>query len=213
MNISEATRKAVSRYPYLQEYISQGLVNYRGLARMIAPEVSRDLGRETNLQSIVTALRRLPKSEGRLKGRGVKNILARSELGLKYDMVSITIGPGASAQMAEFRERMGNEPYILIQGLDTLTIIADDSKFEVLRDVFKAPLELKRGISQVVVKSPKEIATTPGVIAYLANVLAFSGINVVEMMSSFSETHFIVDESDALKAVELIRSEIKRTRS
>jgi aspartokinase len=64
----------------------------------------------------------------------------------------------------------------------------------------------------VIVKSPKEIADTPGVIAHLANILAVEKINVVEMMSSYTETWFIVDEKDALKTVEAMRQEIKRAR-
>ncbi|MFQ6105463.1 MAG: ACT domain-containing protein, partial [Candidatus Hydrothermarchaeaceae archaeon] len=60
--------------------------------------------------------------------------------------------------------------------------------------------------------SPEEIAETPGVIAYLAGMLALEGINVVEMMSSYTETSFIVEEKDALKTIKVIRDEIKRAR-
>ncbi len=52
----------------------------------------------------------------------------------------------------------------------------------------------------------------PGVLSHLANILATEKINVVEMMSSYTETWFIVSEKDALKAVEAIRREIKRAR-
>jgi aspartokinase len=72
--------------------------------------------------------------------------------------------------------------------------------------------DIKKNLATVIVTSPEEIVTTSGVIAHLATLLAMEGINVVEMMSSHTETSFIVEEGDALKAVEVIRKEIKRAR-
>ncbi|MDP6612719.1 MAG: ACT domain-containing protein, partial [Candidatus Hydrothermarchaeota archaeon] len=71
---------------------------------------------------------------------------------------------------------------------------------------------IKKNLATVIVTSPDEIVTTSGVIAHIATLLTMESINVVEMMSSHTETSFIVEEWDALKAVEVIRKEIKRAR-
>ncbi|MEE8401651.1 MAG: hypothetical protein V3R86_05815, partial [Candidatus Hydrothermarchaeaceae archaeon] len=65
MNISEATRKILSRYPYIEDYMGRGIINYRALARDIREDVARELGGAVNIQSIVSSVRRHPVSRGR----------------------------------------------------------------------------------------------------------------------------------------------------
>ncbi len=102
----------------------------------------------------------------------------------------------------------------MIQGLETLTIVFEAGFVEEFKRLFgKSIMELRERLASVVVKSPKEIAETSGVIAHLATLLAIEGINAVEMMSSYTETLFILNEENALKAVAVIREEIKRSRS
>lgn len=215
MNISDAVRKVIARYPYLEDYLSQGLVNYRALARTIAPEVKREVGREANISSVVTALRRLRSKKAPGKMRGIFAILAKSDVNLKYDMAALTaVGPDTGRKAVELRKHLGDtSDAIIIQGMENLTLIAGEESMKEAKHVM-GPLvvELKESLSFVVVKSPTDIARTPGVIAHLASILALEDINVVEMVSSFSETHFVVEERDALPAVEIIRSEIKRAR-
>jgi aspartokinase len=178
MNISEATRKILAKYPYLEEYMERGIVNSRALARDIRDDIKRELGHEVNVQSVVSAVRRHPLSKSKGEKEKIFQILSRSEVGLQYDVGALTISTGKTGS------KIG-------------------------------PDELEEGlimIASVIVKSPKEIADTPGVIAHLANILALEKINVVEMMSSYNETWFIVSERDALKTVEAMRQEIKRAR-
>ncbi|NIM45298.1 MAG: hypothetical protein GTO54_06655, partial [Nitrososphaeria archaeon] len=79
--------------------------------------------------------------------------------------------------------------YILLQGMDNLTIIADEGSIKKAREHLKRDVqEFYPSLAIVVVKSPKEITKTPGVLAYLANILALEEINIVEMMSSHAET-------------------------
>lgn len=215
MNISDAVRKVITRYPYLEDYLSQGLINYRALARSIAPDVKREVGREANISSVVTALRRLRSKKATSKKRGIFSILAKSDVNLKYDMGALTaVGPETARKAVELRKRLeDSSDAIIIQGMENLTLIASEDSMKDAKKVM-GPLvvELKESLSFVVVKSPPEIAGTPGVIAHLAAILALEDINVVEMVSSFSETHFVVEERDALPAVEIIRNEIKRAR-
>jgi hypothetical protein len=213
MNISEATRRALSKFPYLEDYMSQGMINHRALARAILPEIKKELERDVNLQSIVTAVRRYPVSRRRKGGGEIQKILSQSSVILKYDVGAITIqlGKGLEKSLGELRKV--NEKFIVIQGIETLTVIGDErilSTFDVI--VKDSILDRNQGLASVVIISPKVIAETCGVIAYLASSLALDEINVVEMMSSYNETVFIVEEEDALKTIGKVRGEIKRAR-
>ncbi len=214
MNITRATYEAVSEYPYIESYLSRKLVNYRALARELRPRVAAKLGREVNLQSIVTALRRLPFSE-ESRREPVDEILSRSEISLRYDLALITVSlsketPG---KVLELHREIGDEGYLLLQGLDTLTIVSKDSHLGFLERLFKGSLLMKiENLAGVVVKSPEDIVDTPGVIARLTSLLSAERINIVEMMSSYSETFLLVEESDALRCIEAIRREMRRAR-
>lgn len=211
MSISEATRKILARYPYLEEYMRLGIVNNRALARDIAGDVKRELGREVNIQSVVSAVRRHPVSKGKREKEEIYRLLSKSEVSLRYDVGAITILLDAPSSKIDPREV--DEGLIMIRGIETLTIVVEERLIGAFKEKFKdAVISSNKNLASVIVKSPKEIADTPGVIAHLANILAVEKINVVEMMSSYTETWFIVDEKDALKTVEAMRQEIKRAR-
>ncbi|RMF89349.1 MAG: hypothetical protein D6733_06485 [Methanobacteriota archaeon] len=213
MNLSEATRRVLARYPYLDTYMSMEVVNNRGLARLILPEVARELGGSPNIQSVVTALRRQSKAGKRPVRTRLDHILAESSVNLRYDMAAVTVTVGEK-DLERIRGRLLTEgTYILLQGMESLTIVADEGLIAKIRErLGESALEVYSNLAIVVVKSPKEITRTPGVLAYLANILALEKINIVEMMSSHAETAFIVEERDALRTVEVLRREIKRSR-
>ena len=211
MNISEATRKILAKYPYLEEYMERGIVNSRALARDINDDIKRELGREVNVQSVVSAVRRHPLSKGKREKEKIFSILSGSEVSLQYDVGALTISTGKTGSKIGLHEL--DEGLIVIRGIDTFTIVLEERLIDKFSEKFTgAVLNSNKDLASVIVKSPKEIADTPGVIAHLANIIALEKINVVEMMSSYNETWFIVSERDALKTVEAMRQEIKRAR-
>ena len=211
MNISEATRKILAKYPYLEEYMGRGIVNSRALARDIKDDIKRELGHEVNVQSVVSAVRRHPLSKGKKGKEKIFQILGRSEVSLQYDVGALTISTDKTGSKIGLHEL--DEGLIVIRGIDTFTIVLEERLIDKFSEKFTgAVINSNKGLASVIVKSPKEIADTPGVIAHLANILALEKINVVEMMSSYNETWFIVSELDVLKTVEAMRQEIKRAR-
>jgi len=213
MNLSEATRRALEKYPYLDRYMAMGIINNRGLAREIKGELAKQQESEPNIQSIVTSLRRLPQKKRHAKASDLEKILARSVVNLKYDMAAATIAVGERGAQKAIKQALTEGTYILLQGMESLTIVADVASIKELKNTLETGiLEIYSDLAIVVVKSPSEITGTSGVLAHLANILALERINIVEMMSSHSETAFIVAEKDALRTVDVLRREIKRSR-
>ncbi len=213
MNITQATRRVLRKYPNIAEYLSHGIVNYRALARLIQPEVERILGTRVKLQSIVTALRR--SSAEKLSDGSAKRILAESEVSLRYDLglVTTSLSRETPRKVLEVHRLLSGSAYVLLQGLENLTIVTKQEHIPKLEKLFGEELvESKRSLAGIFVKSPPEIASTSGILARLSGLLAAEGINVVEMMSSYVETMFLVEERDCLRGVEAIREEIKRAR-
>ncbi len=215
MNITGATYEVVAEYPYIENYLSKKLVNYRALARDIRPRVATKIGREVNIQSIVTALRRLSYDKDSKKEH-VDDILSKSEISLRYDLALITVELTRyiHGKILELHRNTGDDGYLLLQGLESLTIVVKDSHLGFLEKLFKNSILKKiENLAGIVVKSPEDITDTPGVITRLTSLLSAENINIVEMMSSYSETFLLVEEGDALACIEAIRREMKRARS
>lgn len=214
MNISNATRRVLTRYPYLERYMAAGVVNYRALARLISADVEKEVGNRTNIQSIVTALRRESQTRRFQENNRLLKILGRSSVSLRYDMAAITLPLKEEVLKGLRRVLSSQASYILLQGMENLTIVADQETLpKLVKPLQGFVLESYHNLAIVVVKSDKEITRTPGVLAHLANILSLEDINIVEMMSSHLETAFILEERDALKTVEILRREIKRVRT
>ncbi len=213
--IAEVAHRILSSYPYIEEYLSRGLVNYRALARDIYDDVKRDLAGDVKFQSVVTAVRRYPVSRAKTGKARVAGILSKSDVNLRYDVGVITtrLDPAVIDSMEKIQAKL-RSAYMILQGTETLTIVVEENQLETIASMLSEKiLDKKSKLAFVIVKSPAEIVDTPGVIAYLGNVLALEDINLVEMMSSHTETCFIVEEVDALRTIDAIRREIRRARS
>ena len=55
------------------------------------------------------------------------------------------------------------------------------------------------------IKSPKEIEQTAGIMGYLCSLLGENGVNIVEEMSCWTDTIFLVQEKDLGKVMELLK--------
>ena len=207
----------MQKYPHIEEYFALGIINYRAMARAIQNDVRQELGKDANLLSIVTAIRRFPAKKMRGDKEKVAQVLSESHVNLKYDIGVITVRllPESLKKIEKLHSRIaGLRALQVIQGLQTVTIVTEDRFLDTVKKIFgDEVIEEREGLASVIVTSPKTIVETSGVISHFANILALDGINIVEMMSSHTETLFIVDEKDALKSIEIIREEIKKARS
>ena len=58
--------------------------------------------------------------------------------------------------------------------------------------------------TMIVVHSPEELENTPGVVAFLATLLAEQNVNIIEFISCWTETIMVVEKKDSLKAYEIL---------
>lgn len=60
----------------------------------------------------------------------------------------------------------------------------------------------------ITMESPSSLEDTPGVIEFILSSLAAEGINVDHFISCREDTHIVIDESDASKALEVLRNRL-----
>jgi hypothetical protein len=64
----------------------------------------------------------------------------------------------------------------------------------------------------VSVRSPEDVIVTPRILSFLADAFGRWGINCVEMTSVYTDTHFALQSSDAVRAFEIL-SDLAQTTS
>lgn len=217
MSVSKATKKVVSRYPFIRESLRDGLVNYRALARKILKEVSEECDREINLEAIVTAARRYRKELSReSREKRIDEILAKAKVSMRGNVGVVTAGSGwrISEKVRKIAEKVSDaDPLQIVQGRRLTTIVADHEDIDKVAEILGEEVEVvERGLSSVTVISPEEIARIPGVIARMTQRLLGESVNIVEMMSCYKDTIFILERENAIIALRAMEELIENSK-
>ncbi len=205
-SIAERTRMYIDAHPSVKDCISKDLINYSSLARLIMKELG--IGNE---EAVMIACRRYAVKLGHQDHEGeILRVLRDSRLELKTRIAIITAKNDWTVlhRLEVIFKKLLNEKSIMqiIQGTHAITIISDEKlKNEVVSLVGQENiLKVRMGLVEISVRSPERITETSGVYAYLANNLSDGGINVVESVSVFTDTIFIVREEDMMKAYSIL---------
>lgn len=187
MTIAQNVRSYLRNKPYLLEALEKGIVNLSELSRQIQKELKTD-----NVSAVKAALRRY--SEELQKHRQkreekVLQLLKRSGVAV-YDRKAVMI------TLKEIELKTGMK----VDLLDKHVYLLDRNDLpERINSLIKHD-----NCTMIVVHSPEELEATPGVVAFLTNLLADQNVNIIEFISCWTETIIVVEKKDSLKAYEVL---------
>lgn len=210
-SIAERTRSYIDAHPSIKDCISKDLINYSSLARQIMKDLSIK-----NEEAVMIACRRYAvKLAKRDHEREILRILASSRLEVKTKISIVTAKNDWTVlqRLEAVFQKLINEKAIMqvIQGAQAITVIADEKlKNEVVNAVGRENvLKVRQDLVEITVKSPERIVETTGVFAYLASNLAENNVNVVETVSCYTDSIFIVNESDMIYGYSILTKVIE----
>jgi aspartokinase len=213
--VSRAVHDLLLSKPVLLIALSMGVVNYSALARALKGEVERRLGREVSEAAVKVALIRLREQlSTSLAGESILKVVAESATTLVDDVGLVTVRASDPLALASLLSGVRARLLQITQGVNTLTIVTDSEVLEgLLRKVNPRTVEaVYKEQAAVILVSPREIITTPGVMAYLTTLLALNGINITQVISTHTDTLFILGRNEAIEAYSLLRSVIDDAR-
>lgn len=187
MTVAQNVRNYLRNKPYLLEALEKGIVNLSELSRQVQKELKTD-----NTSAIKAALRRyseeLQKHKRRREER-VLHLLKRSSIAV-YDRKAVMI------TSKEVNSKTGMKVDLL-------------DKFVYLLDRSDLPERINALIKHdnctlIVVHSPEELEATPGVVAFLATLLAEQNVNIIEFISCWTETIIVVEKKDSITVYETL---------
>jgi aspartokinase len=187
MTIAQNVRVHLRNKPYLLEALEKDIVNLSKLSRQIQLELKTD-----NTSAVKAALRRFSAELQRHKQKReekVLQLLKRSGIAV-YDRKSVMI------TTKEIDTKNG----LKVDLLDKHVYLLDRSDLpERVSSLVK-----HENCTMIVVHSPEELEVTPGVVAFLATLLAEQNVNIIEFISCWTETIMVVEKKDSLKAYEVL---------
>jgi len=184
---AQNVRNYLRNKPYMLEALEKGIVNLSELSRQIQEELKTG-----NSSAVKAALRRFAAELQRHKQKReekVLQILKRSGM-VVYDRKSVMITNDEIDVKNALKVDLLDKHLYLLDRNDLPERISTLVKHE--------------DCTMIVVHSPEELENTPGVVAFLATLLAEQNVNIIEFISCWTETIMVVEKKDSLKAYEIL---------
>ncbi len=184
-----------------------GIVNYSALARKIMKEENIE-----NFDAIISTLKRIPKSER--EPTSIKRILKNSKIetvtGLSYIVLKSTTANMRKAVNSLASIIRDYHKYRIVQSVQGIGVIIDDSDLD--RFILSIPrteiIEEMRNIGELIVTSNEDTTYIKGYVAYITNLLASNDINMLQIISFYTDVTVILEIKDVSRAFEVLIKEI-----
>ena len=207
-NITKLTEEYISKHPFVKDCLKKGLINYSSLTRQICTDLSLS---KKNFDAILIACRRF---YGKIKKEAttekkIVDILKNSKIEIKNKINVIVLEKDiifSNLLDLEKEAKKHLETFHIVEGTTTITIIASEDFAKKVKQVFaNKVIKENTSLVEVILKSPKQIETTAGVISYLYSLFGENGINVFETLSCWTDTIFLVEEKDLSRVMGFLR--------
>lgn len=205
ISISGVTKEIISDDYLGMEAMRAGYLNLSSYARVIKPFVEKKLGSRVDERSIVVALSRIAKNRDEQE----------KELDIKIDHLAIQndvclVSYKKSSESLKLIRgaytvsRLSSKHFFTkTQGVSQITLLGERDIIEKTKKLLKVlkPLSEVERLVVVTLKFSKSYIDVPNVLYRFIRCLALKRVNIVEVVSTFSEISFVVDESQAQMAV------------
>lgn len=191
---AEQTTDYIKEHPHIKSCLKKGLINYSALARLISKELNID--KKTSKEAILIAARRFQQKIKKEFGydRDIKKLLSTSEIEVKNKINVYVVDKNVKVDA------------ITLEGSENNTVIVSDKNKCLIEKKFKNSIIKKHtDLVLIIIKSSKDIESIPGVVAYITSLFSENGVNIVEFLSCWTDTLFVIEAKDLHKAIEFLK--------
>jgi len=210
-SIAHRVREYLDAHPTVGNAIRLGVANHSAVARVVSEEL--DLHQP---EAVIAACRRYPRGRGdSARSASVQRLVRRSRIETRTKVAAVTVshGPDVLQRVADVVEELLDESALcrLIQVSQGAVIIVDEESVVRLTKVLRADqvLGVRKGLVEVSVTSPETVEQTPGLLTLLTGVLSAQAINIVEALSCYTDTIFLLDQEDLSRAVTVLSGTLR----
>ncbi len=210
LSAADVTRRYIDEHPSVREALRDDLLNYTALARMIGGAAD-----VRNEEAVTIACRRYQRELGRESpaDAAVARVIAGSRLQVHSDIALVRIrdDPEVLDRLLGVGRRtltsLARRPlFEVFEGTRAVTVLCEEPFLATLLAEIPARLRLsvERGLAIVAFRSHDEVASTPGVLAFMAEALFRRGINCLETVSVHRDSIFVFRSEEVIGAYQVL---------
>ena len=201
----------IATSPLLEEGLAQGIINLSALARQLLPQLEHRLNREVSEGTVMMALRRAQPAASRRTANLDAPRQRLGDLTVRSNLAELTYRTSPetlACQQALLRraKNLGRHFMTFTQGLFETTIITSAGLVPTVEKAFTGEerIVLLEDLAAVVIRLPVETVHQPGVHYGLLKQLAWHGLNVVEVVSTYTELTVVFARADVDRAFSVL---------
>lgn len=206
---TELTNEYIKEHPSIKSCLKKGLINYSSLARLIA----KDLGieKKTSKEAILIAARRF---QEKLKKefsheKKIKDLMADSSVDIKNKITVFILEKYINLDdIDEIQQRIRKEAgtFYILEGSDNYTIITQEKYSNLIEKKFNLKI-IKKNINLALINfiSSQDVEMMEGWLSYVTSLFAENGVNILEFLSCWKDTLFIIDSKDVNKTINFLK--------
>lgn len=202
--IQEAVEITIRKTPFIEEALNEKLINVSSLARLILPEVAKQLKKEVKVGAVMMAINRLsPANELRIRKNIKKLALDLGDVIVRSDLCDFTFKntPTLFKRIATIlgKSSESNDLFLTIsQGIFETNIVASKSLQPLIRETFIQEILINNvnDLASITIKLPKENLEQSGIYYFILKQFAWANIAVQEVISTTHEMTIVVKEND-----------------
>jgi aspartokinase len=216
VTVAHVVTRILEDMPFLEEALTRGIINYAYLAEMIRPRVEEEMRKKVKRAAIMMAIRRFRET---LKNSAVDTSaihLSVSDITLRSGIFEVTVPKTQSTieamqKIYSIVDFSKGDVLTITQGLYEITIISNSKYKDQITKLFGKDqiIKVNDGLSSLMVKISDEAAEAVGVLYLLVKALSWNNVNIVEVVSTYTEEIFIIREKDASIAFNALKALIK----
>lgn len=208
MNIAQAVDELISTSPFLEEALADELINVSSLARKLQPDVEKRLHKKVQSGAIIMAINRRPSGLSFRISKEIREFMRKlGDVIVRSDLRDYTFenSAGLISCNRQLMDETGSEKEIfctISQGVFETTLVVSNLLESRIREIYRKEklIAQKSKLSSITIRLPESNTEVSGIYYFLLKNLAWSGINVCEVISTSNEVTFVVEEKDVHRA-------------
>ncbi|MBW6479780.1 MAG: aspartate kinase [Bacteroidales bacterium] len=208
MTIAQAVDELISASPFLEEALADELINVSSLARKLQPMIEKKLHKEVQPGAIVMAINRRPSGLSFRISKEIREFMRKlGDVIVRSDLRDYTFenSAGLIACNRKLMDEIAGEKEIfctISQGVFETTLVVSNLLKSRIKEIYQKEklLAKKTRLSSITLRLPESNTEVSGIYYFLLKNLAWSGINVCEVISTSNEVTFVVEEKDVHRA-------------
>jgi len=212
--IAAAVRNIIKENPFLEEALHLGLVKHSALALHLQDKVERWVDRKVKFSTINIAVRRFAEHLYSRKHKSF-GFSKDSDITLRSDLCEITVFKlGETSRSLERLYSMINlrdgDFLTVTQGMNEITIVINSKHLKKAKELFSKNLKsIIEGLGILSIKMDEKAIETPGLFYLATRALMWNSVNIIDIISTFTEMTFVLRERDLSKSFDILSELIR----